>query len=124
MVETIPPMLWGQKRLDWGQRTHVMGILNVTPDSFAGDGILRKATTEETLLERAVEQACAFVSEGATLIDVGGESTRPGFAPLDQGEELRRVIPVVQRLAAELPPEIIISIDTYKADVARQALDA
>lgn len=117
-------MTWGRWHLDWGQRTYVMGIINATPDSFSGDGVLGADLDAQQVQARALEQACAFVGEGATLIDVGGESTRPSFTPLSLEEELSRVIPVVQHLAAHLPPEVIISIDTYKAEVARQALDA
>jgi dihydropteroate synthase len=118
----LPPTTWGRWRLDWGLRTHVMGIINVTPDSFSGDGILGDETEQAAL--RALEQARAFVAEGAILIDVGGESTRPGFAALPLEQELNRVIPVIKLLAERLPPEVIISIDTYKAEVARQALEA
>lgn len=124
MLYTLPPTTWGPWRLDWGQRTHVMGIINVTPDSFSGDGILREGPEHEQTLARVLEQARAFVAEGATLIDIGGESTRPDFTPLPPEEELRRVIPVITLLAAQLPPEIIISVDTYKAEVARRALEA
>jgi dihydropteroate synthase len=118
----IPPTIWGRWRLDWGLRTHVMGIINVTPDSFSGDGILGDGTEQVAL--RALERARVFVGEGATLIDVGGESTRPGFAALPLEQEIERVIPVIKLLAAHLPPEMILSIDTYKAEVARQALEA
>lgn len=124
MLLTLPPTLWGRWRLDWGQRTHVMGIINVTTDSFSGDGILREELARADVSACALEQARAFVAEGATLIDVGGESTRPGFTFLPLEEELRRVIPVIKLLTAQLPPEIIISVDTYKAEVARQALEA
>jgi dihydropteroate synthase len=124
MLQTFPPVTWGRWRLDWGQRTHVMGIINVTPDSFAGDGVLSADLGQGDVLARALEQARAFVAEGASLVDVGGESTRPGSTPLPLEEELLRVIPVIQHLAANLPPEVIISIDTYKAEVARRALDA
>lgn len=124
MLYTLPPTTWGRWRLDWGQRTHVMGIINMTPDSFSGDGILREGPDQEQVLARVLGQARAFVAEGATLIDVGGESTRPDFTPLPLEEELRRVVPVISLLTAHLPPEVIISIDTYKAEVARRALDA
>jgi dihydropteroate synthase len=124
MLETFPPFAWGRWRLEWGLATHVMGIVNVTPDSFSGDGILSLELTESEVQARILAQARAFVDEGATLIDVGGESTRPGFAPLDPQEEARRVLPAIRSLAAGLPPEVIISIDTYKAEVARQALAA
>jgi dihydropteroate synthase len=124
MLHTLLPTTWGRWRLDWGQRTHVMGIINMTPDSFSGDGILRGGPEQDQAQARVLEQASAFVDEGATLIDVGGESTRPNFTPLPLEEELRRVIPVITLLARHLPPEVIISIDTYKAEVARQALEA
>src|SRR5579884_1593505 len=124
MSETLPDTIWANHRLEWGKRTYVMGILNVTPDSFSGDGLISEQLTSEMLVERAVAQARNFVAEGATFIDVGGESTRPNFAPVSIEDELARVVPVIRALAQTLPPEIIISIDTYKAEVARQALDA
>jgi len=105
----------GRREFRWGERTYVMGIINMTPDSFSGDGL-------GTDVEAALAQARRFVEEGADLIDVGGESTRPGSAPVPLEEELCRVLPVVERLAAAL--ETPISIDTYKAEVARQALAA
>ena len=91
-----------------------MGIVNVSPDSFSGDGL--------DSVGAAVAQAQCFIAEGVDIIDVGGESTRPGSAPISIDEELRRVIPVVERLAAEIA--LPLSIDTYKFEVARQALDA
>ncbi len=115
--------VWGGHRLDWGQRTYVMGIVNVTPDSFSGDGLGVDATTEEALVERAIIQAQRFVAEGATMIDIGGESTRPHAPGIEAELELARVVPVIKALRKVLPPEVIISIDTYKAEVARQALD-
>lgn len=124
MPDALSPTVWGRWQLNWGQRTHVMGILNITSDSFSGDGILDTALDSELIQERALEQALAFVAEGATLIDIGGESTRPGFTPLSPEEEQRRVVPIIKLLADRLPPEIMISIDTYKASVARRALDA
>ena len=126
MVAMLSPTVWGERRLDWGERTHIMGIVNVTPDSFSQDGLLKEESGQESadVAARALEQARAFVAEGATLIDVGGESTRPGSTALPLEEELSRVLPVVKLLAAHLPPEVIISIDTYKAEVARRALDA
>jgi len=121
----------GGRELKWGERTYVMGIVNVTPDSFSGDGVY--ATTEVAALpepsrqawtatESAVAQALSFLQEGVDIIDVGGESTRPGGAPIDAQTELSRVIPVIRRLreATDAP----ISIDTYKALVAAEALDA
>ena len=121
----------GGREFKWGERTYVMGIVNVTPDSFSGDGVY--ATTEVAALpepsrqawtatESAVAQALSFLQEGVDIIDVGGESTRPGGAPIDAQTELSRVIPVIRRLreATDAP----ISIDTYKALVAAEALDA
>lgn len=121
----VPPTIWSHHHLEWGQQTYVMGIVNVTPDSFSGDGLKRETVTEEDLVHRAVEQAQHFVAEGATFIDVGGESTRPnGAKTVSEEEELARVIPVIQALRTSLPRDVIISIDTYKAGVAAKALDA
>jgi dihydropteroate synthase len=92
-----------------------MGILNVTPDSFSDGGCFLDAG-------RAIARGEAMIAEGAELIDVGGESTRPGAAPVDEAEELRRVIPVVRALASRT--RAVISVDTRKAGVARAALDA
>ncbi|NEW09565.1 dihydropteroate synthase [Paenibacillus sp. SYP-B3998] len=98
-----------------GDRTIIMGILNVTPDSFSDGG-------DYMTIASAVQRARRMVAEGADIIDIGGESTRPGFAAVTEAEELRRVIPVIQALSAEI--NVPISIDTYKAEVARQALEA
>ena len=102
----------------WGRRTYVMGILNVTPDSFSGDGLLQ----ESNRVAAALARARRMLAEGADILDVGGESTRPGSEPVPAEEELRRVIPVVQALRAET--DAVISIDTSKAVVAEAALDA
>lgn len=107
-------------RFDWGSRTYVMGIQNVTPDSFSGDG-LRVET--KGALDRAMAQARDFVDAGADILDVGGESTRPGSTPLGAAEEMERVLPVIETLADEFP-DLLISIDTFKAEVAAAALDA
>ena len=98
----------------WGERTYVMGIINVSPDSFSGDGA--------SDIETAVAQACRFVEEGADILDIGGESTRPGSSPITVEEEVRRVIPVIEKLAERI--NVPISIDSYKYEVARQALDS
>jgi dihydropteroate synthase len=119
-----PPTVWGEHRLDWGQQTYVMGIVNVTPDSFAGDGLVEETLTQDAIIQRAVTQAQHFIEDGAIIIDVGGESTRPQAAPISVEQELARIVPVVQALYDTLPKEAMISIDTYKAEVARQALDA
>lgn len=120
----LPPTTWMDHRLEWGRQTYVMGILNVTPDSFAGDGLLEASLAREDIIARAVAQARGFVEDGATFIDIGGESTRPNFAPISVEEELARVLPVIQALHAALLGEVLLSIDTYKSEVARQALDA
>jgi len=91
-----------------------MGILNVSPDSFSGDGL--------STVDAAVAQAQRFVDEGVDMLDVGGESTRPNASPITVDEELRRVIPVVERLAGKV--EVPLSVDTYKYEVARRALEA
>ena len=124
MLVALPATIWANHRLEWGQQTYVMGIINVTPDSFSGDGLIEETLTPEAVVARAVAQAQQFVAEGATMIDVGGESTRPNFAPISTELELARVLPVIRALYTVLPKEVMISIDTYKAEVARQALDA
>jgi dihydropteroate synthase len=106
----------GERVLDCSERTLVVGILNVTPDSFSDGGrYLDRAT--------AVAHATRMVEDGADILDVGGESTRPGSSAVSADEELKRVHPVIERLA-ELHPAIPISIDTRKAGVAAEALDA
>lgn len=107
-------------RFQWGARTYVMGILNVTPDSFSGDGLGGEATGT---VARALAQAIEFVDAGADILDVGGESTRPGSVPLSADDEMRRVVPVIEAIARALP-QATVSIDTFKADVAAAALDA
>lgn len=109
----------GQRSFRWGERTFVMGILNVTPDSFSGDGLL----TAPDAVAAAVAQAVEMAAEGADMLDVGGESTRPGHATVDEDEELRRTIPVVRALRAALPA-MPLTIDTTKPAVAAAALDA
>lgn len=98
--------------LEWGRRTYLMGIINVTPDSFSGDGVMDVST--------AVAQARQMLADGADIIDVGGESTRPGASPVPLEEELRRVIPVVTALIRE---GAAVSVDTMKSEVARRALE-
>jgi dihydropteroate synthase len=105
----------GGRRFDWGSRTYVMGIINVTPDSFSGDGIGGDD-------ERAVSQGLRMVGEGADMLDVGGESTRPGHQPITAAEEIGRTEAVVARLARETV--VPISIDTYKLEVAEAAVAA
>jgi dihydropteroate synthase len=104
----------GDHLLRWGTKTYVMGILNVTPDSFSGDGVLD--------VDRAVAQAVQFVADGADIIDVGGESTRPGAPFVSEEEERARVVPVIAALAPRLP--VPISVDTSRAAVAVAAIAA
>ncbi|MFA7407255.1 MAG: dihydropteroate synthase [Anaerolineaceae bacterium] len=105
--------------LPWGTRTFIMGIINVTPDSFSGDGILKGSDA----VEAAVAQAAQFLHEGADILDIGGESTRPGSQPVDADEELARVLPVITAIHAAFP-DALLSIDTYRAVVAQAALDS
>ena len=115
------PTRIGAREFVWGARTYVMGIVNVTPDSFSGDGLI--ATGQSAFVERSVVQARQMALEGADLIDVGGESTRPGHARIPVSEELERAVPVVKAIRAALP-DMPISIDTTRAEVAAAALDA
>ncbi len=117
-----PSMRIGPRTFTWGARTYVMGVINVSPESFSGDGV--------TSVDDAAAQARRFVAEGADILDVGGQSTRPGAAATEAGfdeiapdEEIRRVLPAIERLRAELPGTPI-SIDTYKPAVAEAALAA
>ncbi|WP_312097822.1 dihydropteroate synthase [Niallia sp.] len=105
----------GPYTLDFNQKTMVMGILNVNPDSFSDGGKYNKI---ETALKRAIQ----MVEDGADIIDIGGESTRPGYTEISVEEELDRVIPIIERLKMEV--DVPLSIDTYKGKVARQSLRA
>ncbi|MDQ0163389.1 dihydropteroate synthase [Bacillus alveayuensis] len=105
----------GPYSLHYEEKTQIMGILNVTPDSFSDGG-------KYNHIEKAIQHAKKMVEHGADIIDVGGESTRPGAEMVSEEEELERVIPVIERLAKEI--EVPISIDTYKAEVAKQAVQA
>ncbi|VAX32569.1 Dihydropteroate synthase [hydrothermal vent metagenome] len=100
---------------DFSQKTYVMGILNVTPDSFSDGGLFLDGRS-------AIERALRMEAEGADIIDIGGESTRPGSEPVSPEEELRRTIPVIEAISGRL--RIPVSIDTYKAEVARRAIEA
>jgi len=105
----------GKYRLPIGKKTYIMGILNVTPDSFSDGGSYKS-------VDEAVNRAKEMISQGAHIIDVGGESTRPGYTPVDVSEEIARVVPVIERLVKET--DVPISIDTHKAAVAEKALQA
>ncbi|GLX71441.1 dihydropteroate synthase [Paenibacillus glycanilyticus] len=122
-IQGYRPTFWNRSyewddglKLELGQRTLIMGILNATPDSFSDGGRFNQA-------EAAAERAAAMVEEGVDIIDIGAESTRPGFDPVSVEEELRRLLPVI-RAVREAAPRVPISIDTYKAETARQALEA
>ncbi len=112
------PLTVGSTTFDWGTRTYIMGIINVTPDSFSGDGLLSGSSSTEAALIQARE----FVQAGADLLDIGGESTRPGSTPVDLKDELNRVIPIIEVLSQHVC--VPLSIDTYKAEVAKQAIQA
>jgi len=105
----------GGTEFRWGERTYIMGIVNLTPDSFSGDGL-------GSDLDAALAQARRFVQEGADIIDVGGESTRPQFEPISVEEELGRVLPFIERFTRETTAPI--SIDTCRSEVAGRALEA
>ncbi|MCS6906503.1 MAG: dihydropteroate synthase [Anaerolineales bacterium] len=112
----------GNSTFEWGKRTYIMGILNITTDSFSGDGLLKEGKEGGDFIARALEQARRFLAAGADILDVGGESTRPGAQPISAEEELERVLPVIRALMQEL--DVLVSIDTYKAVVAEAALQA
>lgn len=110
------PLVINGVTLDFTKETFVMGILNVTPDSFS-DGSLFDT------VEAAVAQAKQMVADGAKIIDVGGESTRPGYTRITDDEEIARITPVIERIIAEIP-HVIVSVDTYKSHVAEAAIQA
>jgi dihydropteroate synthase len=108
-------LIWSGYTLDFSEKTCIMGVLNVTPDSFSDGGLHFDTGT-------AVDHAVRLVEDGADIIDIGGESTRPGSREVALDEELRRTIPVIEALVSKI--RVPISIDTYKAEVAKRALDA
>lgn len=111
----LAPTRWNGRELAWGARTHVMAILNLTPDSFSGDGVAGET-------DAAVAAALRAVADGAAILDLGAESTRPGHVPVSAEDELARLLPVLH--AVRLRTDALISVDTSKADVAAQALEA
>jgi dihydropteroate synthase len=127
MQTQLAPTSWSNHTLAWGARTYIMGILNITPDSFSRDGLAFEGATRDEIVRAAVAKAWRMVEDGAELLDIGGESTRPSTQdepPLPAEVERERVVPVVEALAAELPASVVLSIDSYKASVAAAALDA
>jgi dihydropteroate synthase len=113
----------GDRSFRWGERTYVMGIVNVTPDSFSGDGLLAGTAPDDHVPARAAALAQAMARDGADIVDVGGESSRPGHAAVAAAAEIARVVPVIAAIRAALP-DLPISIDTTKPGVAAAALDA
>jgi dihydropteroate synthase len=123
---TPDPLVVRGRTFAWGERTYVMGIINVTPDSFSGDGLLggdAGPRDHEAVVRLAVEQARQMIVEGADILDVGGESTRPGHAAVGVGEEIERVVAIVAAIRSS-PGDIVLSIDTTKPAVAAAALAA
>lgn len=110
----------------WGSRTYIMGIINVTEDSFSGDGMRTrtdgKLLSKKEVIEKTTRQAVEFVNDGADILDIGGESTRPGAHQVSIDDELDNVIPIIETVSKEV--DVVISIDTYKAEVAEAALTA
>ena len=119
------PLIIGKRSLTWGECTYVMGILNLTPDSFSGDGLIVSAPSNPRPQGEVpgLPEARRFITAGVDILDIGGESTRPGSKPVEAEEELRRVLPTLHAVLAEFP-DAPISIDTYKAAVAEEALHA
>jgi len=104
----------GNTKFHWGQRTYVMGIINTSPESFSGDGV--------TGVEAAVAQGKRFVREGVDILDVGGQSTRPGSQEITLSAEIERLIPVIRQLSAAVT--VPVSVDTFKYEVAKEAIAA
>jgi dihydropteroate synthase len=107
--------LLGGREFWWGRKTYVIGILNITTDSFSGDGVGKD-------MDAALARAKLLVADGADIIDIGGESTRPDSRPVTAEEEIHRVLPVIKMLSSEI--NVPVSIDTYKSEVARRAIEA
>ena len=104
--------------LEWGKRTYVMGVLNFTPDSFSGDGIMQ----EQDPIQYVLKKASQFIEDGADILDIGAESSRPGSKPISAAVELERLLPILKALRKDNVGGII-SIDTYKSEVAKQCLE-
>jgi len=112
-VALLAPITIRDRQFVWGSRTYLMGVINLSPDSFSGDGL-------GSDVDAAVAQGHRFQEEGADILDVGGESTRPGFQPISAAEEIERVVPVIRRLVRETT--LPVSIDTSKVEVAERAI--
>lgn len=111
----------GDRTFHWGSRTYMMGILNLTPDSFSGDGLLAEGEEQSNRIDAVLQVARQYLAAGVDIIDVGGESTRPGSRSVDPAEEMERVLPAIRAIAGEL--DVLISVDTYKAKVAEAAIE-
>ena len=112
--ESLPPTIWNGRELRWGAKTHVMAILNLTPDSFSGDGL--------NGADAALTAALRAVDDGADILDLGAESTRPGHVPISADEELARLLPALTAIRART--DVLLSVDTSKAAVAAEAIAA
>jgi len=108
-------------RFEWGTRTYVMGIINITEDSFSGDGLVQNEKSADWV-QLSLKQARRFLDAGADILDVGAESTRPGAEPVSSEQEMERLLPVLHALKREM--DALISVDTYKAQVAEATLNA
>lgn len=108
-----------KKEINWGTHTLVMGIINLTPDSFSGDGLVK----DDRVIERALMQARQMICDGAEMLDLGAESSRPGASLVTAAEEIERLLPVLKAIR-EAEKEIILSVDTYKSEAAEEALKA
>lgn len=125
-----PQLSINNKVFNWGSRTYIMGILNVTADSFSGDGLLSSGRNMNSskqleiteIIKETISKAKKYIKAGADILDIGGESTRPGSQQVVIDEELNKVIPVIEAISSEM--DVVLSIDTYKAQVAEAALKA
>ena len=117
----------GNRQFKWGSRTYIMGILNITPDSFSGDGLMSPSLSGRAFTGEvenyALHQAKHFLEHGADILDIGGESTRPGSQPVTEAEEIERVVPVIEVIRRNFP-DALLSLDTSKASVAEAGFKA
>uniref|UniRef100_UPI00404A72AE dihydropteroate synthase n=1 Tax=Candidatus Limnocylindrus sp. TaxID=2802978 RepID=UPI00404A72AE len=119
----IPATTIGPLRVVWGSRTYIMAVANLTPDSFSGDGLMAPSDSTNDFLDRVEQLARDAVRDGADLLDLGAESTRPGHTEISAADEIARLIPAIERLRRVLPT-LALSADTQKVEVAAAALDA
>jgi dihydropteroate synthase len=119
----IPATTIGPLRVVWGSRTYIMAVANITPDSFSGDGLAAPSDSKDDVLDRVEQFARDAVRDGADMIDLGAESTRPGHQEISAADEIARLIPAIERLRRVLPT-VALSADTQKVEVAAAAIDA